>query len=395
MVCTFSDCVGGNENKGNDFCDVSSVADVVSLYSSASLFGIQSYSQSIKFYFELLDLSLDCIIEGECGLLNDVYVLASGRDTPLCGSVENPCRTVDYVFSDRLDLNGTIYISGNAEYGVSCRGPADYQVAFEGIGIPSGAVMNSYPALYPANNGDIWLNTSNEVQKLSINNFRVIVPASGFIGYLFRTKDLHSETVITNCFIYYNGSAPLDFIMPRVIYGDSGVFTFTNVVVFNLSFNGVGFLRMDYPGTRCTYTFANSSFTSIVQKGSEPSVFNFGGTPGYYFVQNVSFTDITQGVRGGMGSVIDWPLNPTVVIGFSDLYFRNVTARQHVVRFNTVGTNSVVQNLQFYDCLSVQTVGAAIYVIGGSSTFGIMLTDCIFSSCNTSQDNGGFFLLYV
>jgi hypothetical protein len=112
-------------------------------------------------------------------------------------------------------------------------------------------------------------------------------------------------------------------------------------------------------------------------------------------VQNMSFTNITQGVRGVMGSVIDWPLNPLVYIAFSDLYFQNVTGRQHVVRFNGVGADSVVQNLQFYNCTSIQTVGTAIYVIGSSATFAITLMDCIFSSCITQQDNGGFICWYI
>jgi hypothetical protein len=300
---------------------------------------------------------------------------------------------VDYVFSHRLNTNGTIYISAPGEYGVSCRGPATYQVVFEGIGIPFNAEEADYPGLYPANDGDIWLNTSNNGQMLTIVNFRIIVPTSGFTGYLFRTKDANSNTVVSNCFIYCSSSST-DFIMPRCIYGDSGVLTFANVVVRGLTFNGVGFLRMDYPGTGCTYSFVNCSFNSILQKGSEPAVFNFNSTAGYYQLENCSFVNVTHATYGGgRGGVVDYPLDISLSQKISNIYFADVSARQHPFRFSGVTGSFTVRNFVFSNVTSWEVVGGAMFVVGDAGSTILTLADCVFSMCATKVDRGGFCLL--
>jgi hypothetical protein len=334
------------------------------------------------------------MLTGECPKIGIVYVSASGMNSVDCGGVGHACLSVDYVFANRLNTSGKIYVSAPGEFGVSCRGPADYQVVFEGIGIPFNAEEADYPGLYPANNGDIWLNTSNDVQMLTIVNFRIIVPASGFTGYLFRTKAPHATTIIMNCFIYYNSSST-DFVMPRGIYGDSGYLTFANVVVRGLTFNGVGFLKMDYPGPNCFYSFVNCSFSSILQKGSDPAVFHFNHTAGYYQVENCSFVNITHsGPFGGRGALIDYPLDTSLSQKISNLYFANVDAKQHVFRFSGVSASFTVRNFVFNNVTS-NTIGGAMYIIGNTPATILTFVDSVFSKCVTMQGYGGFICWWI
>jgi hypothetical protein len=70
----FDLCVGGSENKGNDFVDINSNQAVLVIYTNASISNNQTSSNAIKFYFQALDLSMDCLLVGLCGLLSTVYV---------------------------------------------------------------------------------------------------------------------------------------------------------------------------------------------------------------------------------------------------------------------------------------------------------------------------------
>jgi hypothetical protein len=332
---------------------------------------------------------MDCLFAGQCSKVSTVYVSASGVDNFVCGlSAETSCRNVDYVFSTRLETSGTIYITSGGDYGVRCRGPATYQVAFEAPNVAADAEEGDYPGMYPSNNGLVWLNTSNSGQQLTIKNFRLFFPTSGFTGYLFRTKVVHSSNVISNCFIYHNSTSS-DLKVPRVLYGDSGVMIFINVVVHDLIFNGVGFLKMDYPGSQCTYSFINCSFRALLQKGQNPVAFNFGTTAGYYQVENTSFVNLTQSIRGPMGGVLDWPLDASMT-KLSDVYFSKIVVRQHAVRFNSVKSSCTIRNLVFDNVTSWETVGGAIYIIGNAPSKIISFVDSMFTLCVTKMEKGGF-----
>jgi hypothetical protein len=102
-VCNFSDCVGGNENKGNDFSDINSVEAVASLY---FIVNIQSTSNSVKFFFESLNYSMDCMLveDGCTSKVGTVYVSASsGFNTFFCGDQARMCGSVDHATRHEWD----------------------------------------------------------------------------------------------------------------------------------------------------------------------------------------------------------------------------------------------------------------------------------------------------
>jgi hypothetical protein len=89
-----------------------------------NLEAIESSSDEIKFYFEVLDLSLDCIFEGGGCVVNEIYVsggeiekeeeeeeIIIGEDNIICGvTSDDPCKNIEYVLNERVMNEGDIHI---------------------------------------------------------------------------------------------------------------------------------------------------------------------------------------------------------------------------------------------------------------------------------------------
>jgi hypothetical protein len=80
-------CIG----YGTDMTDSSS--NVLDHYSRVSVSNCVSTSNAIKFYSSDKNLSLDCLLTGECPT-DYFYVSSDGVDFDLCGDDVSPCQTI-------------------------------------------------------------------------------------------------------------------------------------------------------------------------------------------------------------------------------------------------------------------------------------------------------------
>jgi hypothetical protein len=335
-----------------------------------------------------MNVSMDCILGYECSKVGIVYVSKSGFDTLLCADKTRMCESVDYVFSHRVIMFGTIYISSPGEYGISCRSGQDSSMALEGIDIPLNANESDYPGIYPANASEYWFDVSISEQELSVTNFRIYYPTTTFTRYLFLIR--HGNIVlITNCFIYHNSTAT-DYYINGVIYGGGGALTMMNVVAHDLVFIVKGFYNNEYLPV-WLYSFYNCSYYSILQKSNVPAIYYSPYVSNCVIVNN-SFVNITHLTAGSMGCVFD--LGFTISVRVSDLYFENISGKCSAARFTDIGSHvgdSALCNLVFRNVFITDYDGAAIYM-DPSSDVTNAIVDSMFINCSTTSAFGGLFV---
>jgi hypothetical protein len=78
---------------GVDITDSS--ANVFDHYTNVSVTNCTSTSSGIKFYSSNNNISLDCLLTGDCAT-DYLYVSSNGLDFNFCGSEGSPCETIVY-----------------------------------------------------------------------------------------------------------------------------------------------------------------------------------------------------------------------------------------------------------------------------------------------------------
>jgi hypothetical protein len=96
-------------NGGNDYCDVSSSSSSISFYNITSISAVTSISQSPAFYYLSINTSLDCLLNRSCERFV-VFVSSQGADTYYCGSINFPCKTLEFSINNVLSNGGQIIV---------------------------------------------------------------------------------------------------------------------------------------------------------------------------------------------------------------------------------------------------------------------------------------------
>jgi hypothetical protein len=232
--CEFLNSVGGSDNKGNDYADINPDASLISLYKTTSIESITSSSEHIKFYFQSLDASLDCIIEDYCNT-NETYVGSEGKDSLLCGIIADfPCETLEYTISSRITPNAFVHVLNGRhallEHNFILWG--DFELVVEGETNNTSNV--GYPVIYPDGSvGKQWIHlfTFNK-QEINFKRLKFVFPRnSSLSGPWFKTTmDTHVFR-FEECYFTVNDTYG-SFLVPSPIFtAELGVLLFVCVRV--------------------------------------------------------------------------------------------------------------------------------------------------------------------
>jgi hypothetical protein len=201
----FTNNLGGNENKGNDFCDISNNANVTGVYTAIMFSNLVSSSVPIRFYHDSLNANLDCVLNYTC-YSSEVYVNSSETSVNniFCGNNSNPCLDVEYAWSERVYANGTILIM-NGEHGIIPRTfGVSFNISIKGTQTDS----NMYPKLYPSQYSAKWFFLYSEPVSmiLSFEKVNFVLPTQGFGGVFFSTYYTPHAINIISCIVSSNST---------------------------------------------------------------------------------------------------------------------------------------------------------------------------------------------
>jgi hypothetical protein len=223
-LSNFTNNVGGAENKGNDFADITSTVTNMLCYTVNSISQIRSTSSTIKFYYSYSDISLDCLLDGSCQV-STIYVNGGGSDHIMCGNnAAAGCLSVDYAFTNRLILNSTMYIA-NGTFPVSSRDiniAAPFLKAFEGYGFEIDDV-SAYPTLYPSNSSN-WIRITNNPSYRQVITFQKLrfLHTTNFSSYMFSISQ--TSHLITFQYCYFTKESPNTLVPNNILQIDYGIF---------------------------------------------------------------------------------------------------------------------------------------------------------------------------
>jgi hypothetical protein len=334
-------------------------------------------------------MSLDCLFTGSCAKISEVYVSVSNYDSVLCGTNASLCGSVEYGWTERLNVNGTIYILDGV-HGVNCRSASSWQVVLEGINISSDGVEADYPGIYPANSGGCWFNISGNGQTIGLKKLRLIYPDFLFAGHFFRSYTSDNYINVTNCFIYRNSSSLV--VTDSIFYGDYGYTNLVNTVIHDIVLNSYSILKFAWTNLDVHFSCFNCTFYSISSNSTNCAIFFLEG-PIYNNMSNISFINISaSNVSSNYGGVMHWYIDAYGSI--SNLYFANITSLSSALRFCEAGYIYTFSYLEFYN-VSCTTNGGGVYISSNSSIYKYSFNICKFSMCSTSNLYGGMLFVYI
>jgi hypothetical protein len=383
----FSNCVGGTSNRGNDYADINSVTAVAALYTYNTLINIISSSNSIKFYFEAKNVSMDCLIDDTCGTMSSVYVNnASGEDIFYCGSEDEPCSGVDFAWSNRLPTNGTMYLY-NGTYGLSIRYGSVFVKRFIGVGDITSE--NDYPIMYSLGTSAnaTWLNLSYDGSQVFFEKIKIRYQGV-FNTYLFYTYYSSNIVNMTNGFIVSNSYAYHSYIF--YTYGGLLYFVNTTFQTHNFSSYMVGFYSYT---TSNKFFFINSTFKDIM---AYYCMFQWGSASPVLNVTGCTFSNISIMYQGGYAHVF-YSTVTSASQYFSNNTFANMTGPRSTFSVQPSSVALTYTGLVFSNITANYSNygGAAFYIY--STSYAFNFTNCSFTRCRTTYStiNGGFyFFLY-
>jgi hypothetical protein len=394
--CNFDNCTCFFE-LGNDFADINSEVEVIRLY---EIINIDSSSESIKFYFEILDLSLDCVIDNTCDLVGEVKINGDeGWDVFFCGSKERPCKTIDYGLDKRLkstDGDGVLLIH-NGSYNIS-----SHSDVFNGINLKNikyddddDVDENDYPVIYPSPSDCIyWFKLSSSSQSIGFTKLKLVYPSNEFSGFLFY---LSSSCVVnlTNCYVVSNSST----VNPTLFQINGGYIEIINTTFHTLHFHDInGILDFTSPISDDHIDFTNCTFKSIISDGLSPSILSLNSTlpvlniTGCVFI-NISATfesiDIDASTTVATLMYICTHISSQV---FYNNSFINIAGASSCLILNA-RDDFVFEKLIFINISSSLTDGGAISINSAPiSSVSIDFDDCLFTHCKAA--GGGILFIY-
>jgi hypothetical protein len=192
----FSGNVGGSENKGNDFCDLSTDPNTAGLYSASSVSNIISTSSTIKFYYSAINLNLDCLLNNSCSG-GDIYVNGStGVNSAVCGlDASSPCATLEYGWANRVQNPGVLYVY-DGQHSIVPR-TFSTAISMQIIGTKNDSLY--YPKVFPAQSSNFWFYLYDSSTMLLAFKKVNLLLVSGFNGHFFRTFYSNNQINIDSC----------------------------------------------------------------------------------------------------------------------------------------------------------------------------------------------------
>jgi hypothetical protein len=211
--CSFNENVGGEENKGNDYADINPNFEVLSIYNTTTISLIDSNSSLIKFYFQMLDVSLDCIFDDFLNYCRTDAIYVSGKDgldSYSCGISEDvkACEHVEFTIQSRIKENGTIYVMSGV-YSVGVHNFRDWNnFTFKIEGYDNN---NDYPVLHPVITSILdvysWFSLYKYAdQKLIFEKLKIVYPYNNkpsiiiYPIYLFTTRLEQHAIYFEDCY---------------------------------------------------------------------------------------------------------------------------------------------------------------------------------------------------
>jgi hypothetical protein len=385
--CIFTECVC-IDNKGNDFADINNNNNTLYLYEISN---ITSNSNIIKFYFESLDLSLDCIFSNECGEI-EVFV-GDGYNYIFCGSSSSDtprCKTIDYAWDYRLNnTNGTIYIT-NGTYGMNIRGGGYYNVCLEGVVNENDFNEDNYPIIYcSSTSSSYWFDISYNSQQIGFKNLKLIYPSNGFTGYFFYSYISTGYINLTNSYIVSNTTNSHRCLF-YIYYG--------HIYIINTTFHthivNESILYYSNIGSDIDSYITNCTFKSILSTTYYPTItYCSSPNPNITFT-GCTFVNTTSNSLSSYASAICLSLNCTSKI-FNNNSFFDISSTNSCLLFN-VYTNFTFNELFFNNIISSSSIGGGAITINSTSTsYTLIFKKCNFKKCETKNSYGGISLLNI
>jgi hypothetical protein len=204
----FSNNVGGSDNLGNDFCDLSSSTGTAALYTSTAFVNIISSSSAIRFYHMAIELDLDCLLNNSCNS-GTIYVSSTGQNSILCGlSASSPCLTIDYAWSSRVLNPGIIFVD-SGDYGIA---PHEFTSTFNMAVEGTKDNVVDYPKVYPNQASDVWfyLYYDSVSMILTFTKLNILRPTSDYGGFYFSTYYSPHYIYIDSCVFSPNATSTIN-----------------------------------------------------------------------------------------------------------------------------------------------------------------------------------------